>query len=157
MNKNISLVKNSRDGFTIVELLIVVVIIAILAAITIVAYNGIQARANNSAAAATANTLGKRMQAYYTLTGAYPATTITNQTGLKSVLDDYNESKLPATGLSIGAPTAANGDETVQVELCTGGFRITTWDYQKSPTPGLSATPITYGTTTTCSAALLAT
>lgn len=37
------------SGFTIVELLIVVVVIAILAAITIVAYNGIQSRANESA------------------------------------------------------------------------------------------------------------
>lgn len=36
------------QGFTIVELLIVIVIIAILAAITIVAYNGIQNRAINS-------------------------------------------------------------------------------------------------------------
>lgn len=36
------------EGFTIVELLIVIVIIAILAAITIVAYNGIQTRAINS-------------------------------------------------------------------------------------------------------------
>lgn len=37
------------SGFTIVELLIVVVVIAILAAITIVSYNGITARANDSA------------------------------------------------------------------------------------------------------------
>lgn len=35
-------------GFTIVELLIVIVVIAILAAIAIVAYNGIQDRARNS-------------------------------------------------------------------------------------------------------------
>ena len=34
-----------KAGFTIVELLIVIVIIGILAAITIVAYNGIQQRA----------------------------------------------------------------------------------------------------------------
>lgn len=40
MNKTIS----SRAGFTIVELLIVIVVIGILAAITIVAYNGIQQR-----------------------------------------------------------------------------------------------------------------
>lgn len=39
-----------QTGFTIVELLIVIVIIAILAAITIVAYNGIQQRAEESSA-----------------------------------------------------------------------------------------------------------
>ena len=37
-------------GFTIVELLIVIVVIAILAAITIVAFTGIQQRARDSAA-----------------------------------------------------------------------------------------------------------
>ena len=35
-------------GFTVVELLIVIIVIAILAAITVVAYNGIQTRAKNS-------------------------------------------------------------------------------------------------------------
>lgn len=38
-----------RQGFTIVELLIVIVVIGILAAITIVAYNGIQTRARTAA------------------------------------------------------------------------------------------------------------
>lgn len=45
--------KAKHNGFTIVELLIVVVVIAILAAITIVSYNGIQNRARQSAAAST--------------------------------------------------------------------------------------------------------
>jgi len=39
----------NKNGFTIVELLIVVVVIAILAAITIVSYNGIQNRARDAA------------------------------------------------------------------------------------------------------------
>ena len=38
-------INRNHTGFTIVELLIVIVVIAILAAITIVAFNGIQDRA----------------------------------------------------------------------------------------------------------------
>ena len=40
--------KKSVGGFTIVELLIVIVVIAILAAITVVAYTGIQTQASNT-------------------------------------------------------------------------------------------------------------
>lgn len=41
--------RGQTTGFTIVELLIVIVVIGILAAITVVAYNGIQQRAKTSA------------------------------------------------------------------------------------------------------------
>lgn len=40
--------KRNMSGFTIVELLIVIVVVAILAAISIVAYNGIQVRSKYS-------------------------------------------------------------------------------------------------------------
>lgn len=43
--------QKTRSGFTIVELLIVIVVIGILAAITIVAYNGVQNRAKATAIA----------------------------------------------------------------------------------------------------------
>lgn len=52
--------KQTKSGFTIVELLIVVVVIAILAAITIVAYNGINERARASGAASYASQIKKR-------------------------------------------------------------------------------------------------
>ncbi len=54
----------ARKGFTIVELLIVVVVIAILAAITIVAYNGIQNRAKASAAQSSAKQAYTKIQSY---------------------------------------------------------------------------------------------
>ncbi|MBC7512702.1 prepilin-type N-terminal cleavage/methylation domain-containing protein [Candidatus Saccharibacteria bacterium] len=41
---------NTLKGFTIVELLIAIVVIAILAAISIVAYNGVQQRAKKFSA-----------------------------------------------------------------------------------------------------------
>jgi prepilin-type N-terminal cleavage/methylation domain-containing protein len=54
----------SRSGFTIVELLIVVVVIAILAAITIVAYNGIQNRAKISAVTSSIESAVKAIEIY---------------------------------------------------------------------------------------------
>ena len=63
-----------RHGFTIVELLIVIVVIAILAAITVVAYNGIQQRATNAAITAAASQSIKAIQAYIAANDAYPGT-----------------------------------------------------------------------------------
>lgn len=64
--------KQKQSGFTIVELLIVIVVIGILAAITIVAYNGIQQRANNTAIITAANQTIKAIQLYNAQDGAYP-------------------------------------------------------------------------------------
>lgn len=64
----------SRKGFTIVELLIVVVVIAILAAITIVAYNGIQNRSKNSAVDSTLRQAASKIESFAVINaGAYPA------------------------------------------------------------------------------------
>ena len=63
-----------RRGFTIVELLIVIVVIAILAAITIVAYTGIQERAKFSAMRSDIANINKAIQLYYADNGSYPVT-----------------------------------------------------------------------------------
>lgn len=62
----------SRRGFTIVELLIVIVVIAILAAITIVVYNGIQARAENTKTTSAVEVYVKALSLYATDNGLYP-------------------------------------------------------------------------------------
>ncbi len=96
-----------QNGFTIVELLIVVVVIAILAAITIVAYNGIQNRAKQSAAQTAVSQANRKILAYAIQNGdQYPADLaaagITNTEGLEySVNND-------ATPRTYGI-TATNG------------------------------------------------
>ncbi len=64
--------RKRKNGFTIVELLIVIVVIAILAAISIVAYNGIQARAKTSSAKTLAGSIVKKAEVFNSLNGFYP-------------------------------------------------------------------------------------
>lgn len=59
-------------GFTIVELLIVIVVIAILAAISIVAYTGIQQRAENTKTINAVSQVIRSVQAYMAANGAFP-------------------------------------------------------------------------------------
>jgi prepilin-type N-terminal cleavage/methylation domain-containing protein len=62
-----------QTGFTIVELLIVIVIIGILAAITIVAYNGIQGRARDTQRVQDMQSIVKALELYKATNGVYPA------------------------------------------------------------------------------------
>lgn len=68
------MIQNStkRGGFTIVELLIVIVVIAILAAISVVAYSGVQQRAEASARQAAVGMLEKKLSEYNILHEKYP-------------------------------------------------------------------------------------
>lgn len=70
-----------QRGFTIVELLIVIVVIAILAAISIVAYTGIQERARFSAMRSELASINKAIQLYYAENGSYPITPPDTATG----------------------------------------------------------------------------
>ena len=62
-------------GFTIVELLVVIVVIGILAAITVVAYNGVQNRANDSSVRSDLANVAKKMAMFHVDNSRYPNTT----------------------------------------------------------------------------------
>ncbi len=113
--------RSANSGFTIIELLVVVVIIAVLAAITIFALNSIQTRARNSAALATSHTFTKKVSAYYQLVGSYPSNTST----VVSTLATYRDSSLgTANSIVIGTPSSSNGTNTLKVELCGAGAGV---------------------------------
>lgn len=69
--------KQRQKGFTIVELLIVVVVIAILAAITIIAFSGVTQRANNSKRISEAGSLIKLIKLYRAQYDVWPSTAAT--------------------------------------------------------------------------------
>lgn len=64
--------KRSINGFTIIELLIVIVVIALLAAISVVAYTGIQQRSQNSKIVASVRDWAQIIRMYKTDSGEYP-------------------------------------------------------------------------------------
>ena len=69
-----TITKRNQSGFTIVELLIVIVVIGILAAITIVAFNGVQQRARDAQRKQNLNDLATALQTYYIDNGNYVTT-----------------------------------------------------------------------------------
>jgi len=168
--KNIKSNTQAQKGFTIVELLIVVVVIAILAAITIVSYNGITNRANASAAASTAAALQKKAELFASdgPTGSYPAklsdlTGATIQNTSSSVATPSNTyyvatGTIKTTAVTT-APDSSNGKDTVQYIPCgtyssgstsaallttVAGAQIKWWDFSKS-----TLTTISLGNTAT--------
>jgi prepilin-type N-terminal cleavage/methylation domain-containing protein len=70
--------KQKSKGFTIVELLIVIVVIAILATLVIVTFTGIQQKARDSKRETDIDALDSHLEAFYADNGYYP--TITDMT-----------------------------------------------------------------------------
>lgn len=64
--------KKNQSGFTIVELLIVIVIIGILAGLVISTFVGVQQKARNSERQTDINTISGQLEAYYAKNSGYP-------------------------------------------------------------------------------------
>jgi prepilin-type N-terminal cleavage/methylation domain-containing protein len=64
-------IKNSK-GFTIVELLIVIVVIGILAALVLNSFRGVQERARDTERRTDINAQSTQLEVYYTDNGGYP-------------------------------------------------------------------------------------
>lgn len=78
-----------QTGFTIVELLIVIVVIGILAAITIVAFNGVQNRAHNSAVQNDLAQAAKRFEFFKIDNGRYPSNAELTSVGISATKGSY--------------------------------------------------------------------
>lgn len=60
------------NGFTVVEIAVVIVILSILAVLTIITYNRVQANARNDSAKSKATVISEALEKYYEKNGQYP-------------------------------------------------------------------------------------
>ena len=146
--------KNIKNqGFTLVELLIVIVIIAILTVVSLVAYNGLQNQAKTSAAKSTVDSVAKKAELYNTEEGKYPSK-ISVLTGADTKKSYYiaaaNVTELGSDTFGSTTPTT-----TVKYVPCpdTGdatGATISYYDYSKNKveTRVVGTCPTTTTTTT---------
>jgi prepilin-type N-terminal cleavage/methylation domain-containing protein len=72
--------QRKQHGFTIVELLIVIVVIGILAALVITTFTGIQQKARNTERTTDIKALHGQVEAYYAQNGKYPTLANLNDT-----------------------------------------------------------------------------
>ena len=113
-----------QRGFTIVELLIVIVVIAILAAISIVAYTGIQNRARESAIASKEAQVKKKLEVYKVENDTYPA----DQTAFDTLIgqspsDQYYTTYTSASPHDTYSISTAGGSGSVAL-TCPTGFIV---------------------------------
>lgn len=123
-----------QKGFTIVELLIVIVVIGILAAITIVAFNGIQNRANNTAIQSDLKNIGKLLDVHYTLNdGTYPSS-LTLLSDIKVSKSSYGDGYWNGSGFyNLLYCYAPSGVDATYAIVATSKSGVT---YQYNPKDG---------------------
>ena len=116
-----------KKGFTIVELLIVIVVIGILATLVIVTFSGIQQKGRDSQRRTDINALASHVSAYYADKGYYPTAFDLNTPAWRSAnakgLDPeaLRDPKAAASSVDIGTVTATAAQYGYVFTGCTEG------------------------------------
>ena len=91
--------RKNQSGFTIIELLIVVVVIGILATLVIVTYSGIQMKNRDTKRKNDVEAIGMQLEVYNATTGSYPALhELQDSSWATANLKNFNSSHLVAPG-----------------------------------------------------------
>lgn len=123
--------KKTLKGFTIVELLIVIVVMGILATIVIVTYQGVQDKANTQKNQQYAREVREKATAYNSLKTEYPASkTVFSDTNVDVTVKLTSETQ---AALDKGDPSDTNR-EGLKYENCgtpATGAKVSYWSYEK--------------------------
>ncbi len=121
--------KQSRRGFTLTELAIVIVIISILATIVLMSYNNAQGRARDARRKTDVLNIAKALEQYYNINGSYPIPTNTsgslitvgtiNQYWFVSGNTSWNNFATLLTGFIDKMPTEPRGNT---IAASNGGY-----------------------------------
>ena len=125
--------KNIKNqGFTLVELLIVIVIIAILTVVSLVAYNGLQNQAKTSAAKSAADAVAKKAELYNTAKSSYPSA-LGDLTNTASSGEPYYLDTKTVNAGTLTAGTAPAEANTIEYAPCTGnkGAKVKYYNFSK--------------------------
>jgi prepilin-type N-terminal cleavage/methylation domain-containing protein len=117
-------IKSKSKGFTIVELLVVIVVIGILAAITIVSYTGITKKANISTSLANLDTTRTAAETYNSEVGNYPADVAALKAGSTSskISSNIDLVAYTRTYTAVGATPVFTDNITSATSLATIGY-----------------------------------
>jgi prepilin-type N-terminal cleavage/methylation domain-containing protein len=107
MNKYVQRARSEESGFTLIELMIVIVILGVLAGIVIFAVGGITDNGNVAACKSDVKTVDVAVEAYKAKNGSFPADLDPTLT------TDPNKFLRPQTGLSGSTLVNASGGYTV--------------------------------------------
>ncbi len=167
MISNIKRLRRDK-GFTIVELLVVIVVIGILAAIIIVSYSGVTNRAYTATAQNAADAVINKANVFFTesSTNMYPKT-FTDLTGDNTKVYYIPPSTITPIYALLTIPTLPAGANSVTMEVCGGtdvaanapataaattkpfGLRISYWNFSTGArvpeTIGNVGTPVVWG------------
>ena len=125
-NKSNKLLNKTKQlkAFTIVELLIVIVVIGILAAITIVSFGGITSQANVTAVKSDLDSNTRKLQLYFTQYGSYP-TTLDGSNCPSAPTVDSNYCLKLSPGNTVSTYTGAQSTFSLTIAKGSVAYKIT--------------------------------